>query len=429
MKRIFLIAAIIFSIKSFAQVKIGNNPDAIHLYSILELESTDKVLVVTRMTNTQMLSLTPLNGAIVYNTSEQCLFFFKNNSWLNLCAFENIQETLTSITLNEDLINIDYTDENGNVTQLDLSELDESADITANTSLISTNTTNITSNSSNITTNTSAIASHNTVDGDLSATNELSDLSLTGNILTLSNPATGTNAIDLSGIETNTSITQTTNNTDTEVNSGIATSIATYTSEDGTTTTINETVSKLIDNGDGSYSYSDEKGTTTSFTPSSAVSTTIMVDQSFLAKASVTGDSNQPNQILTLTSQRTDMGWTISGNQVVFNDNADYVEINAMAYMQQNQSNTYARINPVLELLKNGIVVARSASAYQRHGSGHDSSSNTISYVDHNPISGNIYQLRAQQGSSQNDILNIDLGHFDLIAVKKASVVQTIITN
>ncbi|MEO9892672.1 MAG: hypothetical protein ABJF52_09125, partial [Aurantibacter sp.] len=47
--------------------------------------------------------------------------------------------------------------------------------------------------------NTAAITAHNTADQDISATNELSDLDLTGNILTLTNPATGTNEVDLAG--------------------------------------------------------------------------------------------------------------------------------------------------------------------------------------------------------------------------------------
>ncbi|UJH67336.1 hypothetical protein [Allomuricauda sp. SCSIO 65647] len=186
-----------------------------------------------------------------------------------------------------------------------------------------------------------------------------------------------------------------------------------------------EATSTLEDNGNGSYTYTDETGTETDIMTTIS-STTIDVDQSFMAKASVSGDSNQPNTILTLTTLRTDTGWSINSNRATFNDTADYVEIDAMAYMDQPQSGTYARINPVLELLKNGTVVARSASGYQRHATSHRSSSNTISYIDHNPSSGDEYYLRAQQGSSQNDVLNIDLGHFDLIAVKKVTVLQSV---
>ncbi len=89
----------------------------------------------------------------------------------------------------------------------------------------------------------------------------------------------------------------------------------------------------------------------------------------------------------------------------------------------------YARINPELELLKNGTVVATSASGYQRHVVGHTSSSNTIAWVDPDPNTGDYYELRAQQGATQNDVLNISKGHFDAVATKKKEVVQTITSN
>ncbi|PWK22161.1 hypothetical protein LX92_03078, partial [Maribacter polysiphoniae] len=65
---------------------------------------------------------------------------------------------------------------------------------------IAANKAAITSNDSDIANNAAAITAHNTADGDLSATNELTDLKLdASNILTLTNPATGSNQVDLSG--------------------------------------------------------------------------------------------------------------------------------------------------------------------------------------------------------------------------------------
>ncbi|MEA1879963.1 MAG: hypothetical protein U9N11_04910, partial [Campylobacterota bacterium] len=263
------------------------------------------------------------------------------------------------------------------------------------------------------------LQAHITADKDTSDTNELiTATDFNGTHLSITD-AGGTQKVDLSDLNNSETVTSVANTIE-------GNKIADYTNESGTVIAINESISTLADNGDGSYTYTDENGTSTSFTLSVSTASTVMVDQSFLAKASVTGDSNQPNLILTLASQRVDAGWSISGNKAIFNDTADYVEINAMAYMQQNTSGAFERINPELELLKNGVVVAKSGSGYQRHYTGHDSSSNTITYVDHNPSSGDTYELRAQQGSNQNDVLNIDLGHFDLIAVKKVSVVQTI---
>src|SRR5690606_11048756 len=85
------------------------------------------------------------------------------------------------------------------------------ADIATNTTNIATNTADITTNATNIATNTTDIATnatniadHIAVDDDTDDTNELVDLNLTTNILTLSNPATGGNQVDLSGYLDNT---------------------------------------------------------------------------------------------------------------------------------------------------------------------------------------------------------------------------------
>ncbi len=80
---------IIFSLTTAftsAQVKIGANPDVINSSSILELESTDKALVITRLTTLQMNALTPLQGALIFNTDASCFFYFDGSSWLNLCT-------------------------------------------------------------------------------------------------------------------------------------------------------------------------------------------------------------------------------------------------------------------------------------------------------------------------------------------------------
>ncbi len=69
-----------------AQIKIGDNPQNIDASSVLELESSNRVLVITRINTQQMNSIVPLQGAVIYNTDEQCLFFYDGNAWLNLCS-------------------------------------------------------------------------------------------------------------------------------------------------------------------------------------------------------------------------------------------------------------------------------------------------------------------------------------------------------
>lgn len=70
---------------TFSQVKVGENPSSIHSSSILELESSDKVLVISRMTDTQMNAIQPLRGALVFNTDQNCVFMYDGTTWISLC--------------------------------------------------------------------------------------------------------------------------------------------------------------------------------------------------------------------------------------------------------------------------------------------------------------------------------------------------------
>ncbi|MEL0645662.1 hypothetical protein V6251_14810, partial [Olleya sp. Ti.3.14] len=126
MKKFLLILTILITTNALAQVKIGDNPQNIDQNSVLELESTTKTLVVTRITTAQMNAITPLEGAIAYNTDEDCLFQFNNNAWNSLCVDVMANETVTSIVSNNDGT-LTYTDESGTNTIISLSDADADA--------------------------------------------------------------------------------------------------------------------------------------------------------------------------------------------------------------------------------------------------------------------------------------------------------------
>lgn len=69
----------------FAQIKIGDNPQAIAPTSVLELESNDRVFVITRITTQQMNAIVPSHGAMIYNTDTQCVHYYNGTLWINLC--------------------------------------------------------------------------------------------------------------------------------------------------------------------------------------------------------------------------------------------------------------------------------------------------------------------------------------------------------
>ncbi|MGB5555414.1 MAG: hypothetical protein WBM83_12200 [Flavobacteriaceae bacterium] len=70
----------------FGQIKIGDNPQLIDPSSVLELESAERVLVITRVSTAAMQAIRPRQGALVYNTDVQCVHYFNGTDWINLCG-------------------------------------------------------------------------------------------------------------------------------------------------------------------------------------------------------------------------------------------------------------------------------------------------------------------------------------------------------
>ena len=99
----YLIFLLFINLSLFSQVKIGDNPSSIHSNSILELESSDKALVISRMSGAQMNAITPLRGALIFNTDDNCVFMYDGTSWRNLCdtgAGINVTTASTAPTSN-----------------------------------------------------------------------------------------------------------------------------------------------------------------------------------------------------------------------------------------------------------------------------------------------------------------------------------------
>lgn len=101
MNKVLVFILILFGFSTHGQVKIGDNPSSINSNSILELESSTKVFVLSRLTNTQMLAIQPLHGALVYNTDQKCIFMFEGVSWRSLCnKGTTVTTSTTAPTLN-----------------------------------------------------------------------------------------------------------------------------------------------------------------------------------------------------------------------------------------------------------------------------------------------------------------------------------------
>ena len=79
MKRILLSVAIMAaSFTSFAQVGIGTtNPEA---SAVLDISSTTKALLITRVSDANMTSITAVKGMVLYNTTQNKFLIYQTVS-------------------------------------------------------------------------------------------------------------------------------------------------------------------------------------------------------------------------------------------------------------------------------------------------------------------------------------------------------------
>ena len=190
-----------------SQVKIGQNPNSINTTSILELESTNKALVLTRLTSVQMTAITPLNGALIYNTDTHCIHYFNGAQWNNLCnstnnvfSFtDNGNGTITlddaagnSITYNIEPETVTTLSDNGDGTFTYINELGTETIITNMNQLLETDTT-----PGNIGLVDGNQITINVNDADSDVSNEIQDLQFTGELLSLTADPDAT-TVDLS---------------------------------------------------------------------------------------------------------------------------------------------------------------------------------------------------------------------------------------
>ncbi|MEO9679767.1 MAG: hypothetical protein ABJF51_02845 [Nonlabens ulvanivorans] len=257
-----------------AQVKIGNNPNTIDPFSILELESSETVLVVTRITDAEMAAILPLNGAIIYNTSQNCLFQYRNNNWESLCnggiLVDNNDGTYTFTNDNGGIVSIDtnaianpYNNATSGLAAMNIQDaIDELSGLASNVSLIDNadGTYTFTDAAGNTVTiaDTSISTLIDNTDGTYTYTDELGNQTI----------------IDTSFIESLTSLGLNASQTGLE-----------YTDEDGVITTLDlttvvqnlETITTLVDNTDGTFTYTNEAGTPVTIDTNAAETLTTLV--------------------------------------------------------------------------------------------------------------------------------------------------------
>ncbi|MEX0273828.1 MAG: hypothetical protein AB3N16_05565, partial [Flavobacteriaceae bacterium] len=110
LKKILLSAILVLAVNFLsAQVKIGENPNSIDAASIIELESTNKAFVLTRLTTSQMQAISPLRGALVYNTETDCVHYYDGSQWSNLCTSGGGSGTFSFVDNGNGTFTINYS--------------------------------------------------------------------------------------------------------------------------------------------------------------------------------------------------------------------------------------------------------------------------------------------------------------------------------
>ncbi|SEB37162.1 hypothetical protein SAMN04489761_0230 [Tenacibaculum sp. MAR_2009_124] len=246
MKRIIILFALIFTsiASTLGQVKIGDNPNVINGSSVLELESSDKVLVITRVTDNQMNLIFPLEGAIVYNTDQDCIFQYGNMTWTSLC--DQVGSRPLEFDTNTNILSL------GDWGQVNLSSLIDDAD--------NDPTNEIQILTFDNTTNTLNLVNGGSVNlGDVISDIETITTIVEGSngTFTYTNESGAQTIIDVKNLETLTSLVLNNDNINID-----------YTDEDGVTNQLDltnvvrnlETLTTIVEGSNGIFTYTDENG-------------------------------------------------------------------------------------------------------------------------------------------------------------------------
>ncbi len=128
-----LLCALLLTTVVQAQVKVGDNPTSINPNSVLEIESTNKGLLLPRVTLSSTTNFVPLathvEGMVVYNTATAGdvtpgYYYNDGTQWVRLANAANVGETNTTLALDSTTGLLTYTNENNNNPVLRLANIE-----------------------------------------------------------------------------------------------------------------------------------------------------------------------------------------------------------------------------------------------------------------------------------------------------------------
>ena len=83
------------SFTTFAQVGIGTTTP--HASAVLDITASDKGLLLPRVTSLDDITETPVNGLMIYDTTDNCVKVFQNGAWSGCLFAVPATYSLTSI--------------------------------------------------------------------------------------------------------------------------------------------------------------------------------------------------------------------------------------------------------------------------------------------------------------------------------------------
>ena len=96
MKSIFTFLLLLLYFTTFTQVKVGENPNNLNNSALFEMESTSKGFLPPRMTTIQRDAIqNPVLGLQIYNTTTNCMEYYRPTGWYSMCPR---LATLTTVT-------------------------------------------------------------------------------------------------------------------------------------------------------------------------------------------------------------------------------------------------------------------------------------------------------------------------------------------
>ncbi|HEX7414567.1 MAG TPA: tail fiber domain-containing protein [Bacteroidia bacterium] len=91
--KLLILALFFCGMGLFAQTNksVGIGTTTPNQSAVLHLESNNQGFIMPHLTNTQIIAITsPMNGLIVYSTTDSCYWFYKANRWDKICGTQHI---------------------------------------------------------------------------------------------------------------------------------------------------------------------------------------------------------------------------------------------------------------------------------------------------------------------------------------------------